>query len=109
MKNPSVGELEAANMLGALGSPVRLRVYKALLRAGAQGMNVSELQLELGIPASTLVHHLATLVDAGLVGQERRGRELICTARYEEIRRLSAFLMAECCAGSKARRAGTAS
>jgi len=108
MKTASIGEAGAANMLGALGSPVRLRVYRALLRAGTQGMNVSELQLELGIPASTLVHHLGTLVEAGLVGQEKRGRELICTARYEEIRRLSAFLMAECCAG-KARRASAAS
>jgi DNA-binding transcriptional ArsR family regulator len=80
---------------------VRLRVFKAMLRAGAQGMNVSDLQLELGIPASTLAHHLGTLVGAGLVGQEKRGRELICTARYEEIRRLSAYLMAECCAGAR--------
>ncbi len=106
MKNASIGELAAADMLGALGSPVRLRVYKALLRAGAQGMNVSELQIELAIPASTLVHHLGTLVEAGLVGQQKVGRELICTARYEEIRRLSGFLLAECCAG-KPRRGGS--
>lgn len=101
MKSASIGELAAANMLGALGSPVRLRVYKALLRAGAQGMNVSDLQLELGIPASTLAHHLGTLVEADLVGQQKLGRKLICTARYEEIRRLSAFLMAECCSGAR--------
>jgi ArsR family transcriptional regulator len=101
MRNSAIDELAAADMLGALGSPVRLRVFKALLRAGAQGMNVSDLQLELGIPASTLAHHLGTLVGAELVGQEKRGRELICTARYEEIRRLSAFLMAECCSGAR--------
>ncbi|MDH4189521.1 MAG: metalloregulator ArsR/SmtB family transcription factor [Betaproteobacteria bacterium] len=94
-------ESGAAAMLGALGSTVRLRVYKSLLRAGARGMNVSDLQAELGMPPSTLAHHLGTLVGARLVGQERRGRELICTACYDEIRKLSNFLKAECCANTR--------
>jgi len=88
-------------MLAALGSEIRLSVYKELLRAGPDGVNVSDLQRALGVPASTLAHHLSTLTDAGLVGQERRGRELICTARYEEIRKVSAYLMAECCADTR--------
>lgn len=88
-------------MLSALGSPVRLRVFKALVRAGDEGVNVTELQRGVGIPPSTLAHHLSTLVDAGLVGQERRGRELICTARYAEMRRLGEYLVAECCTGAR--------
>ena len=88
-------------MMAALGSEIRLSVYKELLRAGPDGVNVSDLQRALGVPASTLAHHLSTLTDAGLVGQERRGRELICTARYEEIRKVSAYLMAECCADTR--------
>lgn len=88
-------------MMAALGSEIRLSVYKELLRAGPDGVNVSDLQRALGVPASTLAHHLSTLTDAGLVGQERRGRELICTARYEEIRKVSAYLMAECCADAR--------
>jgi len=98
---PAVSEQAAADMLSALGSPIRLRLFKALIRAGTGGTNVSELQRELAIPASTLAHHLATLVDAGLVAQARHGRELICTARYEEIRTLSGYLMVECCAGAR--------
>lgn len=88
-------------MLAALGSEIRLSVYKELLRAGPDGVNVSDLQRALEVPASTLAHHLSTLTDAGLVRQERRGRELICTARYEEIRKVSAYLMAECCADGR--------
>ena len=99
-------EEEVARMLAALGSAPRLRMYKALVRAGREGMNVSDLQRELGMPASTHTHHLATLVNAGLVAQERRGRELICTTRYEQIDLVSAYLMAECCVaqGSAPRR-----
>lgn len=100
MSTKPINEETAVCMLAALGSKARLRLYKALLRAGSDGMNVSELQSALGVPASTLSHHLSTLVDAGLVAQERRGRELICAARYELIREISTYLMAECCAGA---------
>lgn len=89
-------------MLAALGSPVRLKVYRLLLRAGMEGVSVSALQRSSGIPASTLNHHLSALVGAGLLSQERAGRELLCRAEYSDIQRLSAFLMQECCADAPA-------
>lgn len=104
MNQPRLDEISAAGMLAALGSPARLRVYRALIRAGEAGINLTELQREVGIPASTLAHHLGTLVDSGLVARERRGRELLCTARYDQVRRVSEFLLAECCAGASAPR-----
>ena len=85
-------------MLAALGSPVRLKVYRLLLRAGVDGNSVSALQRSSGIPASTLNHHLAALSGAGLLSQERVGRELLCRAEYSDIQKLSAFLLQECCA-----------
>ncbi len=88
----------AALMLSALGSMPRLAIYRALLRAGQQGLNVSELQEVTQIPPSTLKHHLSALIEAGLVAQERRAREVYSTARFQEIRRLSGFLLSECCA-----------
>lgn len=88
---------QAAPMLAALGSLPRLAVFRSLLRAGRDGLNVTELQSATALPASTLKHHLAALVDCGLVAQERTGRELNCTARFEEIRHLSSFLLRECC------------
>ncbi len=101
MKQGSLTEPSAAAMLSALGSPVRLRVFRALVRAGDDGLNVTELQREVGIPPSTLAHHLSTLVEAGLVAQQRRGRELICTAHYAQLRRLGDYLVAECCTGAR--------
>lgn len=85
-------------MLAALGSEVRLGLYRRLLRAGHQGLSVTGLQRLTGIPPSTLGHHVSSLVSVGLVSQERQGRELICRAEYADIRRLSDFLLSECCA-----------
>ena len=91
-------DAEAAPMLAALGSEVRLVLYRQLLRAGREGLSVTGLQRMTGIPPSTLGHHVSALVAVGLVSQERQGRELICRAEYADIRRLSAFLLSECCA-----------
>lgn len=85
--------------LAALGHETRLAIYRLLVRAGAEGLNVGELGAHLGMPASTLAHHLGTLVDAGLVIQERRGREVMNRADYDAMRRTVAFLTSECCAG----------
>jgi hypothetical protein len=45
-----------ADRLSALGSGPRLQAVRLLLSAHPTGMNVGEIQEELGIPASTLSH-----------------------------------------------------
>jgi ArsR family transcriptional regulator, arsenate/arsenite/antimonite-responsive transcriptional repressor len=89
----------AAPMLAALGSEVRLMLFRHLLRSGTDGLNVTALQRLTAIPASTLGHHISALVSAGLISQERQGRELVCHAEFTQIRGLSTFLLSECCLG----------
>lgn len=88
-----------ARALAALGHETRLAVYRLLVRAGPDGLNVGEIGAHLDIPASTLAHHLGALVDSGLVAQERKGREIVSRADYDAMRRTVAFLTAECCTG----------
>ena len=88
----------AARQLEALGHASRLRVYRALVRAGPQGMPVGQVQDRLGLPASTLSHHLKRLVDRGLVRQDRSGTTLICHAEYPAMTALVGYLVDECCA-----------
>ena len=76
------------------------KVYRALVRAGAAGMPVGKLQAKLDLAASTLSHHLKTLVSVGLVTQERQATTLICRANYDVMRGLVDFLVAECCVDS---------
>jgi DNA-binding transcriptional ArsR family regulator len=88
---------DAAAHLEALGNPTRLRVYRLLVRAGDTGMTVGKLQERLDIAASTLSHHLKTLVTVGLVTQEREATTLICRANYPVMHALVGFLVDQCC------------
>jgi DNA-binding transcriptional ArsR family regulator len=89
----------AARSFAALGNATRLQLYRTLVRAGETGLNVGELQRLLAVPASTLAHHLASLVQAGLVTQERHGRETLSRVDYGLMRGLAAYLVEECCTG----------
>ena len=93
----------AANALGALGNVTRLRIYRLLVRAGRDGLNVGALKSLTGSAASTLAHHLKALTDAGLVTQERRGREVLCFNNYRAMNALQTFLNDDCCAGLRPR------
>jgi len=88
----------AAKQLEALRNPTRLRVYRALVRAGEEGLPVGHLQEKIGIAASTLSHHLHRLIATELVTQERQATTLICGANYPVIHGLLGFLADECCA-----------
>ncbi len=90
---------ELALCLEKLGHPNRLEIFRLLVRAGRGGLAVGEIQRHLGIPGSTLTHHIGQLVAAGLVRQTREGRVLRCTAAYERMDDIVAALTAECCAG----------
>jgi DNA-binding transcriptional ArsR family regulator len=92
-------EQAAADALAALGNRTRLRVFKLLVRAGPEGTNIGTIQRLLGIPATTLGHHLGTLTAAGLVRQERRGREVMCTADFKAVSDVLTYVKEECCAG----------
>lgn len=91
---------DAATHLEALGNPTRLKIYRALIRAGGAGLAVGRLQEKLKIAPSTLSHHIKSLVVVGLVTQERDATTLICHANYQVMRELLGFLAAECCAES---------
>ena len=89
----------AANCMEALGNSTRLEIFRLLVRAGPNGAPVGRLQQRLGIPGSTLAHHIARLGRVGLVSQERHSRVLICRAEYARMDALLEFLGAECCQG----------
>ncbi len=85
--------------LAALGHDARLAIFRLLVQAGETGLRVGEIGAHLGLPPSTLAHHLSALAAAGLVQQERRGREVVTRADYPAMRRLVGFLTDECCTG----------
>jgi DNA-binding transcriptional ArsR family regulator len=67
---------------------------------GHDGALVGQIQKELGIPASTLSHHIARLVSVGLIKQVRESRILHCVPQFQVLNELIEFLVAECCTGA---------
>lgn len=89
---------EAVQGFAAAGSEPRLEVLLALVRAGPNGLTVSEIQERLEMPASTLAHHLRFLAAGGLIEQQKNGRTVHNRAAYDTIEGLANFLLRECCA-----------
>lgn len=89
----------AAKRLAELGNTTRLSIFRYLIKAGPDGLPVGKIQKTIGIPGSTLSHHIARLVSAGLVKQVRDSRTLYCVAQYDALHELIDFLQSECCIG----------
>jgi ArsR family transcriptional regulator, arsenate/arsenite/antimonite-responsive transcriptional repressor len=94
-----------ARALAALGHDARLSIFRLLVQAGEEGLRVGDIGAHLGLAPSTLAHHLSTLVDAGLVVQERQGREVLNRVDFPAMRHLVGFLTSECCSGVAIRNA----
>ena len=86
-----------ADMFSAMATEARLRIMQLLLKAHPDGLVVNEIQAELGIPGSTLSHHLDKLKNEDLVKVTRESTFLRYTANTESLQELLQFLYAECC------------
>src|ERR1700748_2025590 len=91
-----------ADMFSAIGADPRLCIMQLLLSAHPEGMVVNEIQSELGIPNSTLSHHLDKLRNEGLINVRRESTFLRYTANTDALRELLQFLYSECCTRSQA-------
>ena len=92
-------EQDVVKSLAALAQESRLRVFRTLVVAGPLGLTPGALAEELGLAATTLSFHLKELMHAGLVSQQRDGRNLIYRAAYDRMNALLAYLTAHCCQG----------
>jgi ArsR family transcriptional regulator len=91
-----------ADMLSAMGTEPRLRIVRLLLAAHPEGMVVGDIGAELGIPSSTLSHHLEKLKNEALIKVRREGTFLWYSANTSALQELLGFLYAECCTRNKA-------
>ncbi len=87
--------------MAALANPVRLKVFRALVVAGQQGMTPGTMAEALDIPANTLSFHLKELAGAGLVTQERASRNIIYRAAFEHMNAVLGYLTQNCCQGAE--------
>src|SRR4051812_47991638 len=103
MKRPDpILVTRTAQRFSALGAEPRLQILRLLLAAHPAGLVVGEVQEELGIPASTLSHHLEKLKQVGLVTVRRESTFLWYAADTDALREVMNFLYEECCTRSRA-------
>lgn len=90
---------DVVRSLAALAQPVRLQVFRCLVVAGPEGLTPGALVEAIGVPATSLSFHLKELTHAGLVSQERQGRNLIYRAAFDRMNALLGYLTENCCQG----------
>lgn len=84
----------------ALAHEARLRVFRALVVAGPEGLTPSALAEQLEIAPNALSFHLKELFHADLVSQERQGRNVLYRAAFPVMNDLVAYLTENCCQGA---------
>lgn len=98
-RRPAHPDRELGRFLTALGDPMRQQILWALSQAE---LNVGVLSERFPISRPAMSHQLKVLSDAGLLVQERRGRERVYrvdTARCKELTERLCRFMQTCCTG----------
>lgn len=85
--------------LSALAQSTRFAVFKALMRAGHEGLSAGEIAKALDVAPNTLSNHLSIITRSDLASVTREGRSMIYKARIDGVNDLLAALVDECCNG----------
>ena len=93
-------EADAVRSLAALAQALRLRLFRALVVAGPEGLTPGALAEQLEVAGNTLSFHFKELTRAGLVTQERQGRNLVYRASFAAMSDLLDYLTENCCEGA---------
>ncbi len=91
---------QAVAKLAALAQETRLRIFRLLVEAGAEGQNATAIADALGLPPATLSFHVAHLARAGLVQARQESRFIFYSASYDAMDDLIAYLAQNCCQGN---------
>lgn len=81
-QHPERDQIRLANVLSALGNPMRLAVVRTLAARGEQPCGVV---LGPEVAKSTLTHHWRVLRDSGVIWQRPSGRENLLSLRREDL------------------------
>ncbi|QFY41705.1 helix-turn-helix transcriptional regulator [Candidatus Methylospira mobilis] len=95
--------METKNMitaLAALAQESRLAIFRLLVQTGPEGLSAGKIGEALAIPPSSLSFHLKEMTHANLVTCRQQGRFVICSANFDTMNSLIAFLTENCCGGN---------
>lgn len=99
MNSPEPLLEQQASRLKAMGHPARLGILRLVVQGPREGTPVGEIQAGLGIPASTLSHHLSELAQAGLLKAARQGTTIRYAVCFDVLKELTGYVWENCCGG----------
>lgn len=88
---------QTVQAFAALAHDTRLALFRLLVEHGPDGLPAGVIAERLGIPPSSLTFHVQHLHRAGLLTQQRVGRQLIYAADFPAMNGLVAYLTENCC------------
>lgn len=94
-----MNETAAVLAFTALAHETRLRLFRALIGAGPEGLTPTTLAAQLGLTGSNLSFHLKELLRAELVTVAREGRQLFYRPALTHMNSLVGYLVDHCCQG----------
>lgn len=92
-----MNEKTAIQALSALAQPVRLNLFRLLVRHAPRGLCVSELMDHVALAQPTLSFHLKELTAAGLLRRQKQGRQVFYAPGFDAMNALVAYLTENCC------------
>lgn len=91
---------DAVDSLAALAQETRLNIFRLLVRNAPNGVPAGVIARRLQLPGPTLSFHLNALAATELIKPHKNGRSISYSANLENVNRLIAFLMENCCGGA---------
>lgn len=91
--------IRALEAIAALDNPLRLALFRLLVREGPAAQSAGALAQQLDVPPSTLSSHLAQLERACLLRAWKVDRRVFYAADLDGLKALLGFLFEDCCDG----------
>ncbi|MGH1354988.1 MAG: ArsR/SmtB family transcription factor [Thalassovita sp.] len=95
-----MNEATALTALSSISNETRLRMFRLLAQAGAQGMTAGDVASAVGATPSRASFHLAALAEAGLATSQRNARQVLYTIDFQAMGALMRYLLQDCCQGN---------
>lgn len=95
--NPQEDLTKTLDQLSALSQETRLRVFRYLMEAGADGVNAGRIATDMELAPNKLSGHLNILVQSDLLDVRRDGRRMIYSANVQAVSGLIRSLVETCC------------
>ena len=88
-------------ILESLAQETRLKAFKALVKAGLDGMSAGKIGDKIGVTQNTMSFHLSHLENSGLIKSKKDGRYIIYSADFKIVEKLMGYLVESCCFDSQ--------